>query len=48
MEPETFYVISKSSLLDALRKSRYSGEDEELILNELEARNEVEEVYDYT
>lgn len=44
MDVEVFYVISKSALFDALRKSRYSGEDEEAILNELEGRSEIEEV----
>lgn len=44
MAPERYFVISESSLLDVLRKARYSGDDEEALVNELEGRSEIEEV----
>lgn len=44
MAPETYYVISKSSLLEALDKARWGNIDAEAMLNELEGRNEVEEI----
>ena len=44
MTPERHFLIAESSLLDILRKARYSGDDEEALVNELEGRNEIEEV----
>jgi hypothetical protein len=41
---EVYYLISKSSLIEALGISRWSGEDPELIIAALEGRNEIEEV----
>lgn len=43
MDPETYYIISRSSLLEVLDKARWSS-DAEALVNELQGRNELEEV----